>query len=275
VLQERFNIREVVSLPIRGATFSGRLFMLDKRRPSRDDFVLATAVAHHVTAGLEHMYFAEQLRTTAAMQERGRLAQDLHDGFLQSLTAIDLRLETVAHSDNLSPTVRGEIEELQSLVTTEYDELRRFVRSLPWKTDDVAQEFDLAHQLGDLPARLERHWNVSVKASIEVPSHGVTPEFARGVYFLIREAAVNAARHAGATEIAIVVASHAAQLVITIFDNGRGLDFEGRYDQDELAALGLGPGSLRARVALLNGRMILETNRSGTRLEFTLPVSGA
>ena len=273
-IQTRFEVRAVISVPVRGTTFSGRLFVLDRPRPSRDDLVLATAVTHYLSAGLEHIYFAEQLQNAAAMRERSRLAQDLHDGFLQSLTAIDLRLEALATSADLSADVRAEVEDIQSVVTAEYGELRRFVRSLPWRGDDTMAPFDLAQQLNALPARLERHWDVRVKLVMDRPVPPLEPEIARSVYFLAREAAVNAARHAGATEITMTVTADVGRLRLAIADNGHGLGFEGRYDKEELAALGLGPSSLRTRVARLGGEMVIVTSASGTRLEFVLPVVG-
>ena len=275
-IQARFGIHTIVSVPIRGTTFSGRLFVLDKPRVSRDDLVLATAVAHYLGAGLEHMYFAEQLQSTATMQERTRLAQDLHDGFLQSLTAIDLRLEALATNGALSPALQAEIEDIQGVVTAEYGDLRRFVRSLPWRGDAGRAPFDLAQQLAELPTRLERHWNLRVKLEIDPPPPPtLTPELARSVYFLAREAAVNAARHAGATEITMVLSVEDGRLRLVIADNGRGLGFDGRYDQEELTALGLGPQSLRTRVDRLGGQMLVDTNASGTRLEFAVPVVAA
>ena len=272
-IQARFTVHAVASVPLRGTTFSGRLFVLDKPRLSRDDLVLATAVAHYLSAALEHMYFAEQLQNTAAVRERARVAQDLHDGFLQSLTAIDLRLEALAASNDVAPGVRAAIEDVQSLVTAEYDELRRFVRSLPWRGDDTLAPFDLAHQLGELPARLERQWDVGVKLTMQLHARPMAPEIARSVYFLAREAAVNAARHGGASEITISVVADAGGLKLAIADNGKGLGFEGRYDHEELTALGLGSSSLRTRVARLGGEMIIDTDASGTRLTFTLPVT--
>jgi signal transduction histidine kinase len=266
-------VREVVSVPLRGTTFSGRLFVLDKARLSRDDLVLASAVAHYLSAALEHMYFADQLQNTAAIRERSRLAQDLHDGFLQSLTAIDLRLEALAASGDLSPRSKSEVEDIQALVTAEYGELRGFVRSLPWRGDDALAPFDLAHQLGALPARLERHWDVRVKLTMDVSSTPISSELGRSVYFLAREAAVNAARHGGASEIVISATVTGGHLCLSVADNGRGLGFEGRYDQEELTALGLGPSSLRVRVARLGGEMVIDTNGTGTRLAFTLPVA--
>jgi signal transduction histidine kinase len=275
-IQARFGVGAIVSVPIRGTTFSGRLLVLDKSRLSRDDIVLATAVAHYLSAGLEHMYFAEQLQNAATMQERARLAQDLHDGFLQSLTAIDLRLEALATNRDVSPGVRAEIVDIQGIVTAEYADLRGFVRSLPWRGDDVGPPFDLGQQLAELPARLERHWSVRVKLTIEAPpAAGLPAERARSLYFLAREAAVNAARHAGATEITMSLSADGGHLRLVITDNGRGLGFEGRYDQEELAALGLGPRSLRTRAEKLGGEMVIDTDSTGTRLEFALPVVAA
>ena len=269
-LQTRFDVRTVLSVAVRGETFSGRLFFLDALRPSPDDIMLAHAVGHYVAARLERLYLAEHLLDAAALEERSRLARDLHDGVLQSLTAIDLKLEALALSAP-STALRESVKQISELVQREHAELRRFVHGLP-QMSQPSDDFDLGRQLGELPARVERQWDVRVKLVVESLPRSIPAPLARSVYLMIREAVANAARHANASNVTIEVAGSGDRLRLVIADNGRGLGLEGRYDQEEMAALDLGPSSLRARVATLGGSMVMESSPSGTRLEFTLYV---
>ena len=273
-LQTRFDVRTVLSVAVRGETFVGRLFFLDALRPSPDDLMLAHAVGHYVAARLERLYLAEHLLDAAAVQERSRLARDLHDGVLQSLTAIDLKLEALALGAP-SSAVRESVKQISELVQREHAELRRFVHGLPQMTES-SDDFDLGRQLGELPARVERQWDVRVKLVVESLPQALPAPLARSIYLMVREAVANAARHAEASNVTIEIAGEMTgsgdRLRLVIADNGRGLGLEGRYDQEEMAALDLGPNSLRARMATLGGSMVMETSPSGTRLEFTLYV---
>jgi signal transduction histidine kinase len=57
-----------------------------------------------------------------------------------------------------------------------------------------------------------------------------------------------------------------------VADDGRGFPFEGEYDLHALAASGMGPASLRDRIAALGGSLHLHSSRDGSRLEMTVPL---
>ncbi len=268
-LQRRLAIHALLSAPLEGEVFAGRLLVLDTPQMSSDGLALASAVAHYVAAGIDRAYLVQQLQDAAATQERVRMAHDLHDGVLQSLTGIELSLERLKALLGQPEALRERLEEVRQIVADEHAELRAFLRALP--AGAPAGDFDFGRRLEELPGRVSRQWGIGVKLSADrLPA--LTAELARHAYLIVREAVLNAARHAGASVITIEAAGEEGALRLVVADDGRGFGFDGRREQSELDRLGPGPRSLRARVEAVGGRMAIESGRGGARLEISLPV---
>jgi signal transduction histidine kinase len=75
----------------------------------------------------------------------------------------------------------------------------------------------------------------------------------QGLYLMIHEALINAARHAGASSMCVALSVQDTSVHLMVRDNGRGFPFHGHYDLAALTALSLGPRMLRERVASLGG----------------------
>ncbi|HEV7668215.1 MAG TPA: sensor histidine kinase [Thermoanaerobaculia bacterium] len=287
-LRERLIAHSVLSLLLRGETFEGRLFVLDKAAMTSDDLLLGEVVGERVGARLDLFYLTQRLRETAATEERIRLARDLHDGVLQSLTGVGLRLEALRRQVAVrdadpslpkQPPTDAEkgLADLQRLVALEQRDLRFFIRELsPRSEADDDAGFDLATRIADLRQRLEIEWDLAVELRTEGLDGALSPPLAREIYHLVREALVNAVRHGQASSVRLEVEVREGQPVrVGVADNGRGFPFTGRYSGPELADQNLGPRSLRERVAALQGTLELESNEAGARLDIRLPIPEA
>jgi signal transduction histidine kinase len=268
-LVQRLGIRHVLSAPLDGETFAGRLLAVDNPDLSPDDLVLAEIVAHYVAAAVDRAYFLAHLSETVTLHERARVAHDLHDGGLQALTAIELKLAGLAAVAECPAVLAERLESLRAIVREEHADLRRFVRALP--AAPGAGAFELERQLELLPARIARQWDLPVKLSVDRLPPLPAP-FAREAYLVVREAIVNAARHAHASLVTVEVGAGGEALKITVTDDGRGFGVEGRFDHEELRSLAFTPSSVRARVEGLGGRLALESSGAGARLEIVLPL---
>jgi signal transduction histidine kinase len=209
---------------------------------------------------------------TVAMEERVRLARDLHDGVLQSMTVFGLQLAAARRRLPEDPEAVGRsLEELQQLIASEQRDLRFFIDEVRPLRGEVALGRPLPERLRDLGSRIEREWGLKVDLEAEVVSR-VSDDLAREIYHLVREGLVNAARHAGASRARVELAdSGDGEVAIRVADDGQGFSFKGSFDDRELVAAGGGPRSLLERIESLGGRLTLDSEVTGSCLTITLP----
>jgi signal transduction histidine kinase len=276
-LQDAYDVRAVVGVPLKGEALHGWLLFLDRRRLTTDDMVVGEIVAQQVTARLEHFYLLQKVQQSAVMDERVRLARDLHDGLLQSLAGTALQLHALKRALGDQPREAVErLEELQSLIVAEQRQLRLFIRDLrPESLSPSTSEGTLGASLRNLVHRIERHWGLRVDLVVGELDPGDADRLGYDIAHIVHEALVNAARHGGASSARVDVEQRAGYIVIVVADNGHGFGFEGRYDLPTLIRANVGPVTLKERVASLRGAFIIESGPSGARLEIDLPVAGA
>ena len=207
----------------------------------------------------------------AGTEERIRVARDLHDGVLQSLTGVGLRLAAVRSLLEKDPrAARESLESVQRLLTLEQRDLRFFIQELKPKPRSQA-EVSLAFRVTELVHRIELEWGLRAELRADGLEDPMPEALAREVYNVVRESLVNAARHGEASAVRLVIRREGDRLFITVADNGRGFPFEGRLTHAELAAGTVGPRNLFERVAALGGKLELESGAAGARLEIDLP----
>jgi signal transduction histidine kinase len=207
-----------------------------------------------------------------ALNERLRLARELHDGLLQALTGISLQLDAVGHLVEQCPKAAREmVNELQEQVVEHQHELRRWIenarhpaaRSEAVRSDARAVLEKICHRASRWGPRVE----VRTTACERMPD-----ALFGDVCRLVEEGLSNVRKHARARIARVEVAVAKRALHIVIEDDGSGFPFRGRYDLDMLESRRLGPASIKERVASLRGSLVLTSSLSGARLEIGLPL---
>ncbi len=214
----------------------------------------------------------EEVSRGAAMAERLRLAHDLHDGVIQSLTGATLSLGTLPALIGRDPAAAretvGRVEELlfeeQRGLRTFMEEVREVVREAP--------ERPFEERLEEVIRGVERHWDLDVEREHDLGGASLPPRLANEVCWLLREALVNAARHGEASNVRVAIEAADGSLRIRVADEGCGFPFQGRYDWGELREQNRGPRSLKHRIAALGGTLALESSDDGAILEMELPL---
>lgn len=275
--QARFGIRAALSLGLEGKGLQGRLFVLDKKGMTSDDLVLGRIVANELATRMDHSNMLKQLQRSAAVEERVRMARDLHDGLLQSLTGAALQLETAQRLMEADPhKAQQRLLEIQRLIAAEQKELRSYVEEMKSSLLSRAKtDSDLATRLKELAERVERHWSIRVEMELRNLPPGIPHSLGQEIYFLVHESLINAARHANASSVRAELGVEDNHVNIIVSDNGRGFSFRGRYDHDELTTLKRGPITLRERAAALGGRLTIDSADAGARLEIAIPLAPA
>ena len=274
-LRDRFNIRAVAAWPLRGDTFRGWLFCLDRPAFSLQDVAVGDVVADLASARLSQAYLVQKLRETVVTTERVRLARDLHDGVLQTLTGAALQLQAARRNLPVDPAAAEErLSQVQRIIAAGQNDLRFFINQLgPQRAAETSGPVDLRGRVHELADRIRRQWGVPVTVATEPELLAIPDLLVSDLFLLIHEALVNAARHARASAIQLAILREAHQISIAVADDGQGFPFSGKYTLADLAREQIGPRTLRERVLSLGGTMQLETGDGGSRVRLTVPLA--
>jgi signal transduction histidine kinase len=233
----------------------------------RDEEILSLFAAHAAIA-LTNARLYERSRELSVLQERARLARDLHDAVTQKLFSIRAHARAAAVLAGRDPVdaarVQAEIEVVGELGAEAHAELRAVIDGLA-PPDLVAA--GLASSMRGYAMLAGRAQGVPVTfAAAELPA--LSPSVQAALYRVGQEALNNALRHAGATGIRVALSRTPRRVVLEVADDGRGF-------RPELPSAGLGLASMRERAAAAGGLLTIRSRRSGTLVRMTVPVAAA
>jgi len=260
----------LASAPFHTERVSGRIFFTSFTAPAVELVPLTEVVSREIGASLDRLFLAEQLKAVAALQERIRVARDLHDGVLQSLTGIRLEIGAVASSVAQIPSSRDRLVAVERALALEQRELRLFIEGLGPAAVSRRDRESLAGRLDDLRERIALEWKMPV--TIRCTADELPDRVENDVLSMVHEAVVNALKHGHPSRVAVTLERHAEELRIVVADDGRGFPFRGHYDHRTLAA-GVGPKSLLDRVSALGGVVSIESSDAGSRVEMVVDLS--
>ena len=251
---------------------SGRLFFNGIEGASPEIIPLTEVVAREVGNSLERLHLHDRLQQIAIREDRIRVARDLHDGVLQSLTGIRFRLQALADEPDATPAIRDHLLAVERAIAIEQRELRLFIEDLRPFPRRRASGGTVASVLEDLSGRLAAEWNTPIAIDVRPHDLSLSQEAEQTLRFVVREAAANALKHAHPSRISVEVEREAdGGLRVIVSNDGRGFPFRGRLEHDQLVAANAGPISLRERLASVRGTLAIESSPTGSRLEIALP----
>lgn len=232
------------------------------RRLTRRELDLLSTIASQVGVAIERARLAGDHVHMARVQERARLARELHDTVAQGLTAIGLHLE--AALDGLPPdaAARRPVARALELARSSLAEARRSIRQ--FRGADApplsAALSALAHGFA-----ADTGIRVHVRPGADPPLPAVRQE---ELVRIAAEALANVRKHARGTDVEIRIDVRRARLRLAIADNGRG--FDPRAPRE-----GFGLVGMRERARALGGRLQVRTGRHGTTVTASLPLTDA
>lgn len=217
---------EVSSLAVplrRGECFLG-LIEVQARLPRRflnQDAHLLMRLAHHVVVSIENARLYRQLRYLAILEERDRLAREMHDHLAQTLGYLNVR---AAMTGDLFSTGRLEqaqesLQELKKATSLVYTDVREAIFNL---RTSIPPQAGLFQTLRDYLADYRAYYGVDASLESESEDPELLPEVASQLLCIVQEALTNVRKHAGASRVWIHCKGEGAQLVVTIQDDGRG-----------------------------------------------------
>jgi signal transduction histidine kinase len=251
-------------------TVSGRVFFTGLGTPTAEIVPLTDVVSRGIGWSIEQIQLTARLQAIGASEERIRLARDLHDGLLQSLTGVRLELralqDAVAGNDE---SAVGRLHALERALALEQRELRYFINGLkptPQRIDDGS----LAARLDELGQRIALEWKTPVSIRVAAGARTSSAQVAQAVPLMVHEAVVNAMKHARPTRVAVNVEVTDGHLRIVVRDDGCGFEFKGRHDHEALNRSTEVPRSLFDRVTALGGQMSIHSSAEGSQVEMLL-----
>lgn len=224
------------------------------------------AMARQVSAAQNAMRSYITAITRGQEDERLRLARELHDDTIQSLIALQQRIEMVEKALGKDPALASaRLKELRELVTASLASVRRFVRDL---------RPTYLEELGLIPA-LEM-LTQQVGASFEIVGEEKRLEAERelALYRIVQEALRNVAKHAHAQNVSVTLTFDSHQVTATIEDDGIG--FAAPETPNAYARAGhFGLMGMQERAQLFGGNVYIQSERGkGTKVVVVVPMGG-
>jgi signal transduction histidine kinase len=234
-----------------------------------DERLLVAAAASAATAfATAQSVQRDRLRRSlaAAEEERRRWARELHDETLQGLGGLRVLLSTARRSTD--------VESLHATLETAVDQLADEISSLRALITELRpaalDELGLRPALEALFNRARGTHALEIATTVEL-EHGagtrdtrLEPEVEIAIYRVVQESLTNAAKHAGAASVDVVVVEHAGEVEIAIRDDGQGFDVDAPTG-------GFGLTGIRERISLAGGRLEILSSKHGTSVLASVP----
>lgn len=201
----------------------------------------------------------------ATLQERRRIMFELHDGILQSLATLILRLEGCR--TRIPGSQKDFIDEMRSLEDLTRASMREIRQFLAGRTTNPLIAGTLVEKLREEARFLRDGMGLDVILESEPEDLDLSVETEREVYYVLREALTNVIRHSHASKVDIQLSQRNGQLAGSLIDNGVGFNV---VRQDT----GLGLPAMAQRVKKIGGELFVSSSPgSGTKVAFSVPAT--
>ncbi|MET9021928.1 GAF domain-containing sensor histidine kinase [Actinopolymorpha sp. NPDC004070] len=245
-------------------------FNVGKRRgrPNFDDLDVAMLSSFASQAVLakqqeEHRTQAEGLRL---LEERDRIARDMHDHVLQELFVTGIRLQSMAAAADAEPRARLRQRLLETVATLDdvIGQIRMTIFGLrpspvPYQQSGDGVRQRVLNVVHDATPSLGYAPSIHFTGPIELVDDGITGD----LIAVVREALSNAARHAHATQVSVDVTVNGSGLTVRVCDNGRGIGDTTRRS---------GLRNLRVRAERHHGTFTIHSPGEGAALTWNVPL---
>lgn len=269
------NVREPQECEIRIDGEDGERFYVLHLSPlnNETDYYLGRVVLFHdvTTQRRGQAQILEQQRTMAMLQERVRLARDLHDGIAQVLGYMKMQGEAARSWLNRGSSEKAE-DALKSLVTAAQDSLIEVRDYISSAHAQISSDLDFRSYLQEYLARFSTtyHLRAELDAPADLPAQMMASSVRTQVLRIVQEALANARKHAEASCVRVILRWENGRIQVAIEDDGKGFDV---MQSSPNPAEHFGLEFMRQRALEIGGRLQVHSSPGqGTRItmEFAL-----
>lgn len=202
----------VLALLPRGLTLTG----------DEQQLILTLMEQLTVTLALERQY--ERRQQLMVMEERSAIARELHDSIAQSLSCLKMQVSCLQmRSGELPSEIQTLLGQMRNELNTSWQQLRELLTTFRLQLTEPG----LRPALEACSREFSEKLGFTVSLDYQLPPHLVALGQAIHLVQITREALNNSLKHAGATECGISVTYHKNQIILTLWDNGRGIPDNG------------------------------------------------
>lgn len=264
--------KTVAGVPfIVGGNFMGFLSICfaDEVRATEAKIRLCQTLAQHAALALHFTALANEAEQAATLEERNRIAREIHDTLAQGFTGVIVQLNTAKRilsdgggGNNIaSAKIVPFIDRVIDLARESLAEARRSVGALRPAGDGDSMQIDLPRLLREKLEYLTAGTNTKNKFSVIGTPHTLAPETAVNLLRIGQEAVTNALRHAQARKIEIEIIYDAGEVCLYVSDDGRGFETAQRSG-------GYGLKGIRERAAQIGAKLEIESRLgNGTKVK--------
>lgn len=255
-----------LGVPIRaGERVFGNLYLTEKEGGfDETDQVLVESLAAIAGAAVATARMRARFTRLALVEDRERIARDLHDAVIQDLFAVGLTLQGISLATD-DPTLAAKLQAVVDRLDTAIGSLRSFIFDLRAL---AGAHTDPARAIRQLLSRLARpHEDVAVDVHVTGEIGPLPSEVLEDAVHIVREATSNALRHAAARRIDVRLERVDGRLLLVIRDDGGGFD-------PQAVSRGMGLDNMRSRAERIGGEVTIESAPgAGTKVTALLPVA--
>jgi signal transduction histidine kinase len=241
----------------------------DESQFSETDVIWLESMADQMAIAIQHGLMTSQLQSLSIVEERGRIAREMHDGLAQVLGYLNLQVQTLGSllSQGKTEKLQAELLQMRQAVQTAHADVRENILSL---RTTLAQEKGLATAMGEYLTEFGIQTGIEVDFSYQVEGNLNLASVAEvQLVCILQEALTNVRKHARASNVTVMVTKEeyqrAEQIHMWIVDDGIGFAVAG-------SKRSFGLQTMRERAESAGGSLsISSAGGNGTTIECHLP----
>jgi len=271
VMQNKSDFWLMVPLVFKNQTTGLLLFS----RSSPPQFSVKTmesllALSNYMAQVLGNQQLYQRARNLAILEERNRLAQELHDNVAQTLAYLKFKIFTTSKllTEGQQAEVQNNLQELKHMIDETYTDVREEIFNL---RAEVSMDMSFLTMLRQYIAKYKRYYNMDIQLAIEMNETHLEfpPDISQQVVHIIQEALVNVRKHAGKKQAQLRFKQEGPQICISIIDNGQGFEAGTKRNSKK----GFGLQIMQERAESVGGTLKINTTPGqGVEIILRLPV---
>ena len=229
------------------------------------DLFTVQTLSDQLAVAIENARLYQETRDIAVLEERNRMAREIHDSLAQGFTGVVLQLEAAEQAlDNDANQVQYHLNKARELARESLNDARRSVWAL---RPQALEQLPLIEAIDQQINQFTQDSGIKVDFSISGNKRTLSADIENSLLRIFQESLTNVKKHAEASRVEVILSFEDNVVGLRVRDNGVG------FDSDIPTQSGFGLISMRERAKLIGGSIeVSSTSGPGTQIEVTIPI---